>query len=192
MKLRGKPRETAAIELASGEVDGKPYRIEATVAYLTRKDQTEILNAAAGYRWDPDVSNGKGGLGAVVTDFELDKQLCEKLRRQVPSVTGLTVDALLAVAELPPHVEIDVEVSESGEVAWDHDRIVFTESHEFDSPTPKKPNRKRTKTASYTLPAFLYTYAPPSFLAEKLDQVQADFQRAKAEAEKKSDETSDA
>lgn len=177
-KIKGRQRQTIEVELIEG--------VTATVAYLTRKDHAEIFSQAYHNRWDRDANEGKGG---IVQEFDYETNLREKLRRQVPAVTGLTADALLEIAELPPHVELDVEEAD-GCVVWDHDRIAYSETIEIDAPTEKEPNRKRSKTVSYTLPAYLYTYAPQASFAARVDGVQSEFQRLRAESEKKSSKTS--
>jgi hypothetical protein len=178
MKLKGKQRETINLELSPG--------VTATVAYLTRKDQSEIFTRAYRNSWEAEANEGKGG---IVQEFDYAANLQEKLRRQVPAVSGLTAEGLLELAEVPPHVELDVEIVDDC-VVWDHDRIAYSETLEVDAPTASQPNRKKTKVIPYTLPAYIYTYAPQDVFARKVDGVQDEFRRLKAEAEKKSSTTS--
>lgn len=178
-KLTGKPRETIKVELAEG--------VTATVAYLTRKDQNDIAQHLYRKRWDAEANDGKGG---VVLDQDFESHTRERLRRLVPTVGGLTWGALEALAEVPEGVDLDVPESEEGAPLWSHDDVVFRETIQIDAPTEKEPNRKRPKTIAYTLPAYLYSYAPREAFAAKIDGVQDEFHRLKSEAEKKSSTTS--
>lgn len=171
MKIKGKPRETLEVNLGHGVI--------ATVAYLTRKDASEINNQAFGQRWDAEA-------GKVVPEFDTMSNLQERMRRGVPAVSGLTVEALLALAEVPPHVELDAEVGEGDVVAWDHDRIVYSETVSVDDPTEKNPSRKATKTLRYTLPMYLYSYGPRDGFAARFEEVQVQWRTLHAEREKKS------
>lgn len=180
MKIPGKPRETIELEIAPG--------VTATVAHLTRKDQSEIFSGAYGQRWDAAANAGKGG---IVPEFDTERNLRERLRRQLVALRGLTPERLLEIAEVPPHVELDVPELVDDCIPLDHDHIAYRETIEIDDPTEKDPSRKRSKTLAYTLPAYLYSYAPVEAFARKLDSVQDEFRRLKAEAEKKSSQTSE-
>jgi len=181
MKIQGKPRETIEVEIAAG--------VTATVAHLTRKDQSEIFSGAYGQRWDASANGGKGG---IVPEFDTERNLRERLRRQLVALRGLTPELLLEIAEVPPHVELDVpELDADGCIPISHDHIAYRETIEIDDPTEKDPGRKRSKTLAYTLPAYLYSYAPAEAFARKLDAVQDEFRKLKAEAEKKSSATSE-
>lgn len=175
MKLKGKPRETIRVELGHG--------VTATFAFLTRKDLNEIGAEALGHRWDADAK-------VVRREFDNMLNLRESLRRGIPSVSGLTPDAVLALGDIPEHVELDVELAEDGTVQWDHDRVVYAETISIDDPTESNPTRKTTRTLQYTLPMYLYSYGPKTGLAGKFDEVQARWAEAHAEAEKKSMTTS--
>lgn len=193
MKLKGKPRETLEITLAEGEVDGEPYKVTATVAHLSRKDLKEVYEQSVGLRWDPEApspSGRRGEKGAGVPDFDLGKNLRETLRRQVPAVSGLTPAALLALGDVPPHVELEVEVGADGFVVWDHDRIAYREETEVPAPVPGRPDRKIPRVTEYTLASYLYAFAPTERFQDVLAEAQASFQRLRDEAEKKSAETS--
>lgn len=178
-KIQGKPRETIKVELMEG--------VTATVAYLNRKDTNDIAQHLYRKRWDADANDGKGG---VVLEQDFEAHAREKLRRLVPSIEGLTWDALEQIAEVPEGVDLDVAENEDGTPAWSHDHIVYRETVQIDAPTEREPERKRPKTISYTLPAYLYSYAPHDAFAKKIDGVQDEFHRLKAEAEKKSSTTS--
>jgi hypothetical protein len=179
MKLKAQPRETIEVTLAEGCV--------ATVARITRKETSDIFVRALRRTWDAEANDGKGG---IVSDTDGQAILQERLRIGVPSVRGLTVDAVLSLAELPEGVELDVaDPDENGCLAWDHDRIVYAETITIDDPSAKDPNRKKAIQRSYTLPMYLYTYGPVAGFGAQFEEVQREFARLKAEAEKKSSTT---
>lgn len=180
MQIKGKPRETIEVEIAPG--------VTATVAYLTRKDHSEIAPPLYRHRWEAEANGGKGG---PVPDPDYEAHQRQKLRRMIPAMRGLTPEALVEIAEIPEHVTLDVpDLDADGCIPWSHDHIVYRETIEADAPTAKDPTRKQSKTLSYTLPAYLYSYAPADAFARKIDGVQDEFRRLKAEAEKKSSTTS--
>lgn len=179
-KIKGRQRQTIEVEITEG--------VTATVAYLTRKDLNEIATPLYKQRWDAEARDGKGG---PVPDPDYEGHQREKLRRLVPALRGLTPDRLVELAEIPEHVELDVpDLDADGCIPWSHDHVVYRETIEADAPTAKDPQRKRSKVIAYTLPAYLYAYAPAEAFAAKIDAVQSEFRALKAEAEKKSSTTS--
>lgn len=179
MKLSSPKRETIELTLAPGCV--------ATVAYVTRKESSDIYVKALSRKWDAEANDGKGG---VVAETDHMVILGERLRIGMPSVAGLTPDVVLSLAELPDGVELDIgDLDANGCVAWDHERIVYAETINLDDPTAKDPNRKRSIHRSYTLPMYLYTYGKRDGLSAQFEQVQGEFAELRAKLEKKSSTT---
>ena len=184
MKLRSPKRETVELALAPECV--------ATIAYITRKELSDIgfASLSAARKWDKDANDGKGG---VVVDRDCLELVImrERLRAGIPSVSGLTPDVVLSLAELPTDgTELDVgDLDADGCVVWDHERIVYAETLNLSDPTEKDPNRKKVIHRSYTLPMYLYAYGKRDGLSAQFEQVQQEFAKLLAEAEKKRSKT---
>lgn len=194
MKVPGKQRETIELVLWEESVedgsDRTPHKVVATIADLTPKDVHEIGKRSRRLTWDKSLNDGKGG--AVVDQHHVFLTIMrETLRIQVPSVRGLTVEALQEIANHPPHVDLDVpELDEHGFIPWDHDAIVFAEEEIEADPIEADPNRVKRIRYEYSLPMFLVRYAPKQNFKDKIDEVQREMKRLRAEVEKKSSRTS--
>ncbi len=169
-RLEATKRPTIELELAPGCM--------AEVAFVTRKESSDILTRAIRRRWDAEANDGRGG---IVPEVDQMLVLRERLRIGAPSVSGLTDEVLLSLAELPDGASLDLAEPDP----WDHSHVVFRETIQVDDPTPREPHRKRSVEREFTLPMYLHVYGARDGFGARFEQAQQEFAKLLAEAEKK-------
>lgn len=161
MKLAGRISGTVKVAIADG--------FSVDLAFLSRRANQDLVESCTSQEFVR---------GEIVPRLDALKLSRERLRKLLPTATGLTPDVLLDLIEWrDSDRELDVpDLDENGCIPWDHDHVALRDT---------TGTGKDAKVVEYTVPMLLWAYSRPDRFAQVIEAAHEKWLELYEQAQKK-------